>query len=66
MKRTSVERPHIGWRPTPELRMRWLTFLKSQPPINRTEYLNAMLAYYLDQAQRYGLDPITLKPRAKR
>lgn len=59
-------RTHIGWRPDPDLRTRWLAFLKAQPPTNRTEYLNAMLTFYLDQADRHGLDPVTLLPRTKK
>lgn len=61
-----TNKTHIGWRPDPELRARWLAFLKAQPPINRTEYLNQMLAFYLDQAERYGLDPLTLRPKLPR
>lgn len=61
-----ISSTHMGWRPDPELKARWLRFIKTQPPINRTEYLNAMLAFYLDQAERYGLDPITLRPRTKK
>jgi len=63
---TNPKSAHIGWRPDPELKARWLAFLKAQPPINRSEYLNAMLTFYLDQAQRYGLDLLTLRPRTKK
>lgn len=65
-KKLEQPRTHIGWRPDPDLKARWLAFLKAQPPTNRTEYLNAMLALYLDQAEKYGLDPITLRPRTKK
>lgn len=56
---------HIGWRPDPALKARWLAFLKAQPPINRTKFLDQALTYYLDQAARYGLDPRTLRPHSK-
>lgn len=65
-KKAFQTRTHIGWRPDPDLRARWLAFLKTQPPTNRTEYLNAMLGFYLEQADRYGLDPVTLRPRTKK
>lgn len=65
-KKPLQTKSHIGWRPDPDLKARWLAFLKTQPPINRTEYLNAMLAFYLDQADRHGLDPVTLRPRTKK
>lgn len=64
--RTMTPKTHIGWRPDSELKARWLKFLKTQPPIDRTQYLNTMLAYYLDQAERYGIDPLTLRPRIKK
>jgi hypothetical protein len=60
------KKTHIGWRPDPALRERWLAFLKTQPPINRTEFLNAALTLYLDQVDRYGLDPLTLRPKVPR
>ncbi len=66
MTRKYVSRPHIGWRPSVELNERWIKFLKTQPPTNRSEYLNQMLTYYLDQADQYGLDPITLRPKSPR
>lgn len=65
-KKTLRTNTHIGWRPDPDLKARWLAFLKTQPPTNRTEYLNAMLAFYLDLAEKHGLDPITLRPRSKK
>ncbi len=66
MKRSYITRTHIGWRPAPELRQRWLEFLKQQPPINRSEFLNQMLTYYLDQVEHHGLDLITLRPKDRR
>lgn len=61
-----ISSTHIGWRPDSELKARWLKFLKTQPPIDRTQYLNQMLTYYLEQAERYGIDPLTLRPRTKK
>lgn len=66
MKRPYLNKTHIGWRPDPELKVRWLDFLTTQPPINRTQYLNAALTFYLDAVDRVGLDPLTLRPRSKK
>lgn len=66
MKRPLKKRTHIGWRPDPDLREAWLEFLKTQPPINRTLYLDQALWYYLEHVERYGIDPVSLRPRSKK
>lgn len=72
MKKRDTKRPylreyakssHITWRPDPDLQDRFYRFLEVHPPATRSEYLNEILAYYLDCADRYGLDPITLRPK---
>ena len=63
-RRRAMRDTHIGFRLDPELNARWRHFLQTQPPIPKSTYLNQMLEYYLDQAERYGLDPITLRPKS--
>lgn len=64
--RTLLKKTHIGWRAEPALLDRWLAFLSEQPPINRTEFLDAALTQYLDLIDQYGLDPLTLRPKTPR
>ena len=52
----------IGWRATPELKRRFETFLKEQPPIDKTQWLEVSLTDYLDQIDLYGYDPRSLRP----
>lgn len=54
---------HIGFRPTPELREQWETWLETQPPVLRSRFLNAALSFYLELAARHGIDSITLRPK---
>jgi len=61
-----LSKTHIGWRPDPELKARWHRFLKTHPPFPLTQYLDAVLTHYLDQAERYDIDPMTLRPRPKK
>lgn len=66
MTRQPTHTPHIGWRMNLELRERFEAFLATQPPITRTAFLDAALAWYLDHAEHYGIDPLTLRPRTRK